>query len=323
MLRLDIWFLKSLWNIKLKRKLQFGVSLGCCLEQFYSIIVFSFIHHPVSAFFVFYSFFLLKSYKRSNYFYAGLFVGLAFLTEFPTVLFCVGVGVREFYLLKQSKVTLRKGLSNLVCFAIPVAFCIFLLGFFHWYHYGDPFLFAERLLSESRQSLGKTVHGFTQNPLLGLFGLYFSPIKGLFLISPFLLYAFLGLKKFFLKDSSYSILILSYIVFLSLLYSMWSDCFGANVFGPRYLISLLPFFLLLSVFGVGKSILLYKVLVIYGILICFLVVLSGLPSGSLFGECNIFIYAAYFKVNAVWGEILAWDFEPASVVLRYLLEKSF
>jgi len=260
----------------------------------------SFFHHVPAAFFIFYAYYLISRQKTDrSFFYAGIFTGLAFLTEFPTILFSIAILIYLLCELRREEINFKIFLKRLAYFAIPVFVSIFLIGIYNYMHFGSPFLMSEQILYQQKLALrGGVEHGFSQNPIYGIWGLYISPLKGLFLISPFLLFSFLGFRNYFKRKGNLAILGLSYIVVVSLLYSLWPDCFGATPFGPRYLISVIPFLCLYSAFALTRKsrVWIYSVLVVFGFFICLMNVLDGLPSGKWFGqECNAMEFGSYRK----------------------------
>ncbi len=282
----------------------------------------SFFNHVPAAFFIFYSYCLISKPKTDKAFlFAGILTGLAFLTEFPTILFSVAVGLFLLYELKYEKLNVDIFLKRLSYFSIPIVFSIFLLGLYNYVHFGSPFLMAEQILYQQKLALGVGVeHGFSQNPVYGIWGLYFSPLKGLFLISPFLLFSFLGFRNYLKQNKKLAILGLSYIVFVSLLYSLWPDCFGATPFGPRYLISVIPFLAFYSGFALKSklNICIYSILITFGVFICVMNLLDGLPSGRWFSptNCNSMQYGSFFKANSYLMNLIKGDFRFASILLK-------
>lgn len=260
----------------------------------------SFFNHVPAAFFIFYAYYLISNAKSNRAFlYAGVFTGLAFLTEFPTILFSMSVGIYILYQYKYEKLKPVDLAKRLTYFAIPVTGAIIILGFYNYLHFGSPFLMSEQILYKQNLSREIDVHSFKQNPIYGIWGLYFSPLKGLFLISPFLLFSFWGFREFFIKKKKLAILGVSYVLIISFLYSLWPDCFGATPYGPRYLISVIPFLSLCSAFYLrgNVSYVVYAVLVFWSIFISFSNLLDGLPSGKLFSptNCQTLRFGSYIK----------------------------
>jgi hypothetical protein len=76
---------------------------------------------------------------------------------------------------------------------------------------------------------------------LGLAGLLVSPGKGLFLYSPILLAALLGIPALFRRDRSTALLGLSVALAYPLLYAGWFMWWGGWSWGPRFFVPAIPF----------------------------------------------------------------------------------
>lgn len=292
--------LKLLTEAGIKKSISILVLVGFFFGTIFLNYSVSFFNHVPAAFFIFYSYYLISKQKTDKAFlFAGILTGLAFLTEFPTILFSLAIGVVLLYELKCEGIKFQTFIKQLIYFSSPVVFSIFLLGLYNYVHFGSPFLMSEQILYQQKLALGVGVeHSFSQNPVYGIWGLYFSPLKGLLLISPFLLFSFFGFRNYLKQNKELAILGLSYIIFVSLLYSLWPDCFGATPLGPRYLISVIPFLAFYSAFALtGKiRIWIYIILVAFGIFICLMNVLDGLPSGKWFGQnCHVMEFGSYRK----------------------------
>jgi len=85
---------------------------------------------------------------------------------------------------------------------------------------------------------------FSTNPLVGLYGLLFSPGRGLFVYSPILILSIPGFFYFFKSNKEEAILfLLAFLVILSF-YSTYTWWHGGLSFGPRFLTDVLPSFVL-------------------------------------------------------------------------------
>lgn len=77
--------------------------------------------------------------------------------------------------------------------------------------------------------------------------------------------------------------------------------YGATVFGPRYLISAIPFLAFYSGYYLKgarvNTTLIYSFLVVFGSLVCIANVLDGLASGKLFSQtnCQTLKFGSYIK----------------------------
>ncbi len=91
--------------------------------------------------------------------------------------------------------------------------------------------------------------GFSVPLIKGLVWNFFSPYRGLFIYAPSALIVFLGLRNFYAKWRSSLMLLLSISTFEILIYSKWWAWHGGWCWGPRFLIPLLPIFLLIGFAG--------------------------------------------------------------------------
>lgn len=277
-----------------------GLGLGT-IAFTYSV---SFFNHIIAAFFVFLAYYLVtRMDNKYRYFFSGIFVGLAFLAEFPTAFFSIAILVGEIVRLVEGKVKFNRFVLNLSIFAIPVAIAIALILVFNTYVYGGPFNFGEFLFRDSMIANEQQPFGFYQNPLYGLYGEYFSPMKGMFVYSPFLIFALFGIKAFFRENRYAASIALAYLVVISLVYSMWSDCFGATVYGNRYEVSFLPFFALFLAYFVkshgGRPFIKW----VLGILIAISIILTlgntwlGIAQGRM-SQCEEYLntYTPYHRL---------------------------
>jgi hypothetical protein len=91
--------------------------------------------------------------------------------------------------------------------------------------------------------------------LVRLYGLTFSPIRGIFITSPFLLLAIWGYYLMWkeLKDKRGAVITIGLFVAFFLFYNsssvMW---WGGFTIGPRYLVPMLPFFVLPIIFAFNR-----------------------------------------------------------------------
>ncbi|MBI3740353.1 MAG: hypothetical protein HY257_01185, partial [Chloroflexi bacterium] len=106
-----------------------------------------------------------------------------------------------------------------------------------WYNaarYGNPF------------NSGYRADETFDNPiLLGIYGLLFSPGKGLFVYIPFLAALPVAFALFFRRARAEAFLIIALVTFYVLLFSAWYYWWGGTNWGPRFLIPILPFLILM------------------------------------------------------------------------------
>ena len=85
------------------------------------------------------------------------------------------------------------------------------------------------------------------NPLwLGLIGELISPGKGVLLYCPILLLACLGARSFLTRKNKIGVLVACATLFYLLFFAKYKAWHGDNAWGPRYLTSMMPFWMLAS-----------------------------------------------------------------------------
>jgi len=137
----------------------------------------------------------------------------------------------------------RSGLVYLGVLLVP----LLILASYNNYYLGSPFSFGQ---SEASRAIAQSKTGSSnlwQTPLwTGAAGLLFSPSRGLFVFSPFLLAGFIGLTR--LCDERWRALRFVPLAVLPVMLSqfLWFDWWGGWCYGPRPLLDMLfPLCLLL------------------------------------------------------------------------------
>jgi hypothetical protein len=216
--------------------------------------------HQITASFAFFSFALVfqqseEEIKKHGHvqsvrlFLAGLFAGLAAITDFPAIIVAFYITIYVF-LSGQS-------LRNLLLFILGGLICAALVGAYNIKCFGNPLS-----LSYSHLSLEK----FREETAIGLFGIHFpsfkimanllfSPSRGLFIIMPILLLAFPGLGTMLLDKSirRETFLIVAICITYLIFNSGYCGWHGGWTFGPRYLVPMLPFMVFFIAFGKWDS----------------------------------------------------------------------
>ena len=226
-----------------------SLSLGTLLLP-YSV---SFFGHAQAAFFLFTSFFLTflisipenaaYSIKRRYTFLIGLFMGTAFLIEYPTAILIPVLILYYFYnIWKKGE---AKRIANYLFPLIGGLIPIFVMVFYNQRVYGTAFTSGYQYLADTyfkeKMSTGFMGIGFPKFSVI--FYETFHPAQGIFWLSPVLLMIFIG-AFFLLRKKKYRVeLLISGYAFLSFLlmnsgYYMW---WGGNSLGPRAVIPMLPF----------------------------------------------------------------------------------
>jgi hypothetical protein len=124
----------------------------------------------------------------------------------------------------------------LIGFFAPIALTGGLLLLYNFVRFGSP------LDSGYHFDSGE---GFTTPLWQGLWGFLFSPYRGVFLHTPLFILSVIGFVPFFRRHRREGIAIGALTAVLVLLYSMWWMWWGGYAWGPRFLVPLTPFWVLL------------------------------------------------------------------------------
>jgi len=188
----------------------------------------------------FYAFYLLFRIKCGELnwrwlWLVGLFMGWAAITDYPTSLILVGLFIYAYFAIRR-----KKYLLALIGGSIPPV----LLAMLYNYACFETLLPTGYFYSELYTDLHYT--GFlslTYPKLDTLWGLTFSPFRGLFYRTPFLLLALLGLW-FMARDRAHRAemwmclwAVISFFLFNSSSAMWW----GGNRAGPTYLLPMIPY----------------------------------------------------------------------------------
>lgn len=208
----------------------------------------SFMSHQVTAALLFAAFFVAWRVERGErkdvaYLGAGALAGLVVLAEYTGALGVVCVSVYVVASRWKRWGALAKAVGLVLAGSLPF------LGALMAYHqacFGGPLVSGYKFLNDAAY-LGWHQGGFLgiRLPDLNAFALsFFSPLRGLFALSPFLLLGFLGLKDVRAKDKPQFSMLLALLVgnayfTSSFTYSSW----GWTV-GPRHLTPWIPFLML-------------------------------------------------------------------------------
>ena len=187
--------------------------------------------------------------KAINASFAGLMFGAAMLTKIDTAFLLIPIAVWMLYYHRRNE-------SLFAHFAAGVAPFLCLVLLYNQFNYGHALM------------PGYERQAFASPFFSGMFGLLFSPSRGLFLFSPPVFLAFMGLtgfhKKFPLLFSLCAGIVLVRIVMLA----KWFSWQGGWCWGPRLLLPIMPLLLLpaLEVFEKWRSLARWIRITILGIL---------------------------------------------------------
>lgn len=225
-----------------------GVSLGTMLWP-YSAVYYGHVPAAMFATLAFYLLLRLKSLPETafgrRFFWAGLAMGFAFITDYTTALIIAGLLAYAIYILSGDGVKgwLSSGLWGFLGAAIPLSFMIA----YDLLVYGTPLAFGYSHEATPAFSQGHAtgLMGIGVPNLPVLYHISVDPRFGLFWQSPVLVLAVVGFIASLRRKAWRAEAGLSFYVILSLLlmnagyYTWW----GGSAFGPRFLIVALPFFI--------------------------------------------------------------------------------
>ncbi len=199
--------------------------------------------HQIAAALLFFAFYLLYRIRQceiSHHWLWGVggLLGLAVLTEFPALILLVILSLYALWFLERKWEIAKLGLGGL-----PFAL---ILGWYNASAFGSPFSSSYRYLGRFPEISNTGFLGFSRPSLEALWGVTFSPYRGLFFLSPFLLLAIPGFW-YLLRSPRWrgeAVLWLSLVLAQLALVSAWYDWRGGYAIGPRNLLTILPFLML-------------------------------------------------------------------------------
>ncbi len=196
--------------------------------------------HQIAAALLFFAFSVLYRIRqheinRNLLWGVGGLLGLAVLIEFQALIPLAILSLYALWFLKRKAEILKIGLGGL-----PFGL---LLGWYNAAAFGSPFASSYRYLGRFPEISNTGFLGFSQPSLEALWGVTFSPYRGLFFLSPFLLLAIPGFW-YLLRMRQWrpeGVLWLSLVLTQLALVSAWYDWRGGFAIGPRNLLNILPF----------------------------------------------------------------------------------
>ncbi|OGL46548.1 MAG: hypothetical protein A2161_22270 [Candidatus Schekmanbacteria bacterium RBG_13_48_7] len=199
--------------------------------------------HQLCGFFILVAYYIvLKDFKISSHvsskkgFIFGILLGFACITEFDTILI-----VPLFIFLAVSK---TRRFAWLVWFFPGFILPMFLQSAYNWMCFGSPLILAYSHHVLPHRGIG--FMGLVYPSFKSLYGILFSPFRGLFFYSPFLIFFILGVVKVFCRPIRFELLIaffcMLFYIFLNISLVDWE---GGACAGPRYLVPVIPFMIIL------------------------------------------------------------------------------
>ncbi len=237
--------------VKLLQLLGVGQLLAFGVAALYGLgtITFSFstasFGHQLAAFLFLWAFYLVMRDRqapdgsRRVLWGAGFLAGFSCITEYPMAVPLVFLTVFIFF-------SPRRG--SLHWFIFGALWPLAGLSLYLWATFGGPFTLGYHSLAYKPFAVGQSVglYGVTYPKPEALMGTLFSRSRGLFYISPMLLFSFIGWFKLWRARQHRPVLIFAalmvvYFILLNSSYYMW---WGGASAGPRHVVPMLPFFCL-------------------------------------------------------------------------------
>ncbi len=168
---------------------------------------------------------------RSSLAWAGVFLGLSVLTHITIVL---AVPFFIWYVWPGLKREERFDLPGVVALFLPLTLCAGLFFYYNLFRFGNP-------LETGRMG----TYGHAVAPWVGLFGLLLSSGKGILWYSPIVWAPLFAAPSFLKRWPREGYVILGMAIVRVLFVASRSDWHGGFGVGPRFLVPLLPFLILL------------------------------------------------------------------------------
>lgn len=196
---------------------------------------------PFAALTLFTAFYFLLCYRDTaatrDALFAGILLGLALTVRTTNILFVpvyLWYGFIRFDARARLNFLSKLHRRSLIAFLVPVSLLLVSIFIYNYIRFQNPLTTGYRADED-----------FSNNILLGMYGLLFSPGKGLFVYAPFLAVIPFGVWQF-LKTQRRELALIS-VLFLGhlLLFAAWYYWWGGTNWAARFLVPTLPFLVLL------------------------------------------------------------------------------
>jgi hypothetical protein len=169
----------------------------------------------------------------------GAALGAALTVDYINGVLVPVVSIFLLFAFRKNLAGFAKGFVGLL---VTAAAGIVLLALYNQAAFGDPFVTTEQAYQHASSLFGS----FSYPILDGLYLDLFSPLRGIFVYCPILVFRAVGFYIFLSRSeiASEGLLFAACFVGILLPYSMWNDAVGGEAFGQRFLIAAIPFLLL-------------------------------------------------------------------------------
>lgn len=267
----------------------------------YSTILYA---HQVAAafsFIAFYLAFVLKNKKESYIsilFISGVLAGYSVITEYPCFFVWMVLLMYLFFLLEKKR-------KYIVYFLMGSSIPALLLLFYNYLCYGNPIHFSYFSFfvrnAEIHSGFKETAKTISLPRITTLYKITFDSYRGIFFYCPFLCLLFPGIyfflkKRGIFKEFLFLIIVVAYFLTFNAAYRHWE---GGWSLGPRHLVVMIPFVVLLSSFFINR----YPKASICSVLVSFFFMLMAVsvtpetPSGRCRNPMLDFYFKNFFDSN--------------------------
>ena len=163
--------------------------------------------------------------------WAGAGLGIALLARLNNAIAAPFLGLLLLaYLYRQHGWNWRRWIGPVIVFGLPVLVSLGITGWYNWLRFGAPL--TTGYLPQER---------FATPFFEGLYGLTFSPGKGIFWYNPFLLVALISWPALLRRHRAEALLIAAVVLGNLAFYAPWYLWWAGHAWGPRFLITIVPF----------------------------------------------------------------------------------
>jgi hypothetical protein len=259
------------------------------------------------------TYFLVKGNSKPIYLVgAGFAFAYAGFCQLSSLVFLLVFGL--YVLLRR-----RRDLSWYILGALPVGLILMLYNFVA---FGSPLrngeILASSFILKGSWQVPAHMSELWSTPVgRGLAGSLFSPSRGIFVFSPVLLFAFVGLYMVWRLRGNLTVLAYGFIgsCLAILIASLWYDWFGGNGFGYRVTLGTLPFLCLLLVPAVPRILSRKPLIALFALLLAFSVFVQAIGYISYDGISWERRYLELKSQKNIWSlttNQLVWEIGHAS-----------
>jgi len=162
---------------------------------------------------------------------SGAGLGVALLARLNNAIVAPFLGLLLlYYLHRQYGWEWRAWIKPVVLVGLPALAALVVIGWYNWLRFGNPL--TTGYLPEER---------FATPFLEGFYGLTFSPGKGLFWYNPLLFAALVAWPALVRKHRAEALLVVAVVLSNLAFYAPWYLWWAGHSWGPRFLVTMLPF----------------------------------------------------------------------------------